>query len=140
MDYQCEGPLSNNGHALAKLLCHIDGQQPKDTIGLGYGAKDDLPKFSRDAPMTSDLEIDIDESPLATIAQMGDSLPSTSLLWGEESTPGNDATKASTSRGNEQNEFNVRDQQCLNLSQLIEREGITHNSTRASTSRHPKPS
>ena len=109
MGYQGQGPLRNNRHTLAKPLSCIDGQQPKDNIGQGYGAKDDLPKCSRDAPMTNDSDTDMDESLLYAMAQMGDSLPSTSLLWGEECTLNDDTTEASTSRGNEPNESNFRD-------------------------------
>ena len=42
--------------------------------------------------MTSDLDIDMDESPLYAMDQMGDNLPSTSLLWGEEFTTSDDTT------------------------------------------------
>ena len=59
--------------------------------------------------MTSDSKTNIDESLLATIAQMGDNLSSTSLLWGEEFTLDDDDTKDSTSGGNEHNEFNIRE-------------------------------
>ena len=82
----------------------------------------------------------MDESSLYTMAQMGDNLPSTSLLWGEEFTPSDVTFEASTSRGNEPNEPNFRDRQCQNLARLIEKEGITHNDNGASTSRCPKPS
>ena len=50
-------------------------------MGLGYGAKDGPPKCSRNAPTISDIGIDMDESLLYSMAQMGDGLPSTSLLW-----------------------------------------------------------
>ena len=74
------------------------------------------------------------------MTQMGDSLPSTSLLWGEECIPNDDITKASTSTSNKPNTSNFRDKQCQNFAQLIEREGITQNDIGASTSRCPKPS
>ena len=82
----------------------------------------------------------MDESPLYTMAQMGDYLPSTSLFSAEELIPDDDTGKASNSRNNEPNESNFGDRQCQNLACLIEREGITHNDIGASTSRHPKPS
>ena len=59
--------------------------------------------------MDSDSKMDIDESPFATISQMGDKFPSSSLFWGEEIIPNNDNVEASTSRGNEQNESNIRE-------------------------------
>ena len=84
--------------------------------------------------------MDMGELPLYAMAQMGDNLPSTSLLWGEEPMSNNDTTKASTSRNNEPNESNFRDGKCQNLACLIEREDIMFDDNVASTSRHPKPS
>ena len=100
---------------------------------------DDTPKLSRDAPMTSDSDIDRDESPLYAMSQIGDNLPSSFLLWGEECIPNDDTIEASTSGDNEPNESNFKDRQHQNLALLIEREGITHNNNGASTSILPKP-
>ena len=90
-------------------MSHAKGWQPKDAIGLGYGVEDDLLEFTRDAPMTSDSKFDTNETPITIVAYIGDYIPSTSLIWGEEFTPDNDVFEASTSRGNEQNEFNIRE-------------------------------
>ena len=84
-------------------------------MGLGYGAKDDPPECSRNAPMANDLDKAMDESPLYTMAQMGDGLPSTSLLWGKECIPSDDMVEASTSQNNVPNESNFRGRQCQNL-------------------------
>ena len=58
MVYQGQGALNNNRHALVEPLSHTEGQQPKDTIGLGFEVEDNLPRFNRDTPMTSDFETD----------------------------------------------------------------------------------
>lgn len=98
MGYQGHGPLSNNGHALVEPLSHSDGRPSKDTIGLGYGVDNDIPEYSRNTPVLSDSDLDVKESPLCTMAQMEDYLPSTSLLWGVECMPTNDTVEASTSK------------------------------------------
>ena len=61
MGYQCKGSLNNTEHILVEPLRHTFGQQPKDTTGLGYGAEDDPPECSRDAPMTSESDTNMDE-------------------------------------------------------------------------------
>ena len=81
-------------------------------MGLGYGTEDDPPECSINAPTISDLDIDIDESLLYIVAQMGDDLPSTSLLWGEECIPNDDRVDSSTSMKNDPNESKFRDRQC----------------------------
>ena len=73
------------------------------------------------------------------MAQIGDSLPSTSLPRGEEFTPTDGSVEASNFRGNEPNESTFKDRQHQNLAHLIELEGITHNGIGASTSRCSKP-
>ena len=65
--------------------------------------------------MASDSNTDMDESPLYTMAQMGDGLPCTSLLWGEKFTSSDDIDEASTSTHHDQNTFDFRDRQHQNL-------------------------
>ena len=88
MCYQGQGPLSNNGHALVEPLSHTNGRPSKDTTGLGYGTEEDLPKCSKNPSSASDSNLDTDQSfthSRALVATIGDVIPSTSLLWGEES-------------------------------------------------------
>lgn len=140
MGYQGHEPLNNNGHALVEPLSHTDGRPSKDTTGLGYGVDNDIPKYSRNTPVLSDLDTDVQESPLCTMAQMEDCLPSTSLLWGGECMPTDDTVEASTSKNFVPNESLSFDRQRRNIARLIERGDLTHNGMNTSTSRHPKPS
>ena len=94
-------------------------------MGIGYDAKDGPPKCSRNAPMASDLDTNMDESPLYTMAQMKDGLPYTSLLWGKECIPSDDTAEASTCAHHDPNESNFRGRQCKNVAHLIE-EKVLH--------------
>ena len=88
MGYQAQGPLSNNGHALVEHLSHTNGRPSKDTTGLGYGTQEAIPECSNGSPSLSDLDSDINQSfthSRVPIVMMDDVIPSTSLLWVEES-------------------------------------------------------
>lgn len=58
MGYHGQGPLNNNGHALAEPLSHNNDQHFIDTTGLGYGVDDAPPE---DTPMLCDSDADMDE-------------------------------------------------------------------------------
>ena len=109
MGYKGQGPLSNNGHALVEPLSHTSGRSSKDTIGLGYGTKDDSLECSKNPPLTSDLELDMDKPPLYPMALVGDVIPSTSLLWGEEYATSDNKATASTYMFQETHESNFWD-------------------------------
>ena len=88
MGYQGKGPLSNNGHALVEPLSHTNGRPSKDTTGLGYGTQEAIPKCSNGSPSLSDSDSDTNQSFThcrLPAVMVDDVIPSTSLLWGEES-------------------------------------------------------
>ena len=89
MGYQGQGPLRNNGHALFEPLSHTNCRPSKDTIGLGYGAQEDLLECSNNSRSAIDSNLDIDQSLIHSrtpAAMVDDFIPSTSLLWSEEPT------------------------------------------------------
>lgn len=108
MGYQGHDPLNINKNALSKPLCHKNRWPYKDTTGLGFGIKNDLPRFGEEVYFSSDYDND-DDSPTLAIIQEGDGLPSTSLLWGKEPLFTYNDTEASTSRRNAHSESNVED-------------------------------
>ena len=100
MGYQGQGPLSNNGHALVEPLSHTNGRPSKDTTRLVYGAQEDILEFSNNSPLVSDSDLDTDQSftcPRVLATMVDDVIPSTPLLWGEETTTSDSEVPISTS-------------------------------------------
>ena len=114
MGYQDQGSLSNNGHALVEPLSHTNGKPSKDTTRLEYGTQEDLHKCSNNFLSASDSDSDTNQSftySRTPMAMVGDVIPSTSLLWGEEHTISDNKVEASTSTLQDTYESNFRDRQ-----------------------------
>lgn len=73
------------------------------------------------------------------MVQMGDDLPSTSLLWGEECISIDDIAEASMSRTYVPKESLNYDKQCRNIARLLQRGDLSPNDMSISTSQHLKP-
>ncbi len=106
---------------------------------MGYGTQEAIPKCSNGSPSLSDSDSDTNQSfthSRVPTVMVDDVIPSTSLLWGEESI----SSDPLVSTSQDLHEDSFRGRQRYNLAQLIKQEGIMHNDEEPSTSRHPKPS
>ena len=93
-------------------MSHTNGRPSKDTIGLGYGTQEDLPECSNNSLLASELDSDTNQSfshSKTPMAMVGDVIPSTSLLWGEEHATSDNEVEAPTSTLQDAHESNFRD-------------------------------
>lgn len=121
MGYPKHRPLNDNKHALAKPMSHTKGHKSKDIIGLGYGVDDNLPIYDEEPTTASDSDDVI--QPMATTILEDVSIPSTSILWGEDELPNEQNVEAFTSRQIEFDESRIQDpnRECIkeNISHLL---------------------